>query len=487
MSEKLFLESYHLLNDPSCAEEVSIEKIEALVKSTFPTLSASSSERLVLDILIAHHHKKNPEDAARAQKINTSIATPVTHDPLSDLETPVVAPRSTDEQQSVVHDTIGNKEPTPWKSSQSSAFKREPKRTPFDLLRDLLGDDNSNEDIERILMHNDFHLERTIAMLSGKLPGIELTKEQMAARIMCRYFLSGNCIRGSQCMYSHDGSSRICRFWLHEKCVMGENCIFMHDVPTTSFEEVLEVPPNKGLASLPNLQSLPDLSKLPTLGQKQSKKKSTAQQYHYQKVSTKSQLASVKSILGDTGRGSVPLVAPRSVPWVNKNDGVNSEYVELRITAAGNAEARNKFLQDSTIAWSLNDAAKAKALSAKGRDAEQQMIEQYRAAADLLWEQQFNPGAELWVDLHGLDLIEAIDELEARLIEVANTQRHKPRVMYVISGRGHFKAKKYADQLSQYVLAMLDSKGYKHKDFGVDTLFGRITGVDPWSSLNEIS
>lgn len=480
MSEVLFLESYNLLDDPRFNEEDSIEQIEALVKIKFPNLSASSLERLVLDILIAHHHKKDPKDAARAQTITTSIATPITQNPLSDLETPVLIPSDTEEPHQ--NDSMHKGELS--NSPRAVVSEREPKKkTPFDLLRELLGEDNSNEDIERILTHNDYHLERTIGMLSGKLPDIELNKEQMASRIMCRYFLSGNCIRGSQCMYSHDGSSRICRFWLHQKCIMGDECIFMHDVPTEVVEEVVEKPQTKGLG-LPNLQSLPNLSKLPALGQKQSKKKGAAPaSSSYQKVSIKPKLASVKSILGESGRGSVPIIAPRSIPWVSKSEGVNSQYVELRLSAASHAETRNKFLQESTNAWSFNDAAKAKVLSAKGRDAEHQMIEQYRNAADLLWEYQLKPGAELWVDLHGLELIEAIDELESKLIEVAKTQRHMPRIMYVISGRGHFKAKKYADQLTQYVLAMLDSKGYKHRDFGVDPTFGRITGVDPWSSL----
>ncbi|XP_057963886.1 DExH-box ATP-dependent RNA helicase DExH8 isoform X2 [Malania oleifera] len=52
-------------------------------------------------------------------------------------------------------------------------------------------------------------------------------------RALCRFFLSGSCNRGSQCLFSHSLQARrpVCKFFLSfQGCRYGDSCFFLHDL-----------------------------------------------------------------------------------------------------------------------------------------------------------------------------------------------------------------------------------------------------------------
>ncbi|KKA20024.1 CCCH zinc finger and SMR domain protein [Rasamsonia emersonii CBS 393.64] len=122
----------------------------------------------------------------------------------------------------------------------ASAPEFVPDMSPHDILRSVLGDQKSNEEIDAALEANSYDLGATIAALSenknknnsgqkseeGKiLVGKSITMEQIRpgtpattrSPVVCKYWLStGQCLR-ADCRFSHDLTSHVC------------NCPFSHD------------------------------------------------------------------------------------------------------------------------------------------------------------------------------------------------------------------------------------------------------------------
>ena len=112
--------------------------------------------------------------------------------------------------------------------------------SPCDMLRSVLGDGKSDEEIESALEANGYDLSTTLMNLMGgqasyseqqsmlsqqesqiligksMVPNQPLTVEQRAEKprssIVCKYWLSnGNCLR-ADCRFSHDLSNHICKY-----------------------------------------------------------------------------------------------------------------------------------------------------------------------------------------------------------------------------------------------------------------------------------
>ncbi|KAI5479870.1 CCCH zinc finger and SMR domain containing protein [Pseudohyphozyma bogoriensis] len=72
----------------------------------------------------------------------------------------------------------------------------------------------------------------------GSLPGPRWgsrpqtpTGERGVGGRVCRYYLSGNCLR-SDCKFSHDVGKAVCKFWLRGHCLKGDGrCDFLHSIP----------------------------------------------------------------------------------------------------------------------------------------------------------------------------------------------------------------------------------------------------------------
>jgi hypothetical protein len=109
-----------------------------------------------------------------------------------------------------------------------------PDMSPYDILRTVLGDRRSNEEIEAALEANGYDLGATIASLSqdqsggsfsqsddGRVVvGKSMTMEQPRlstspnhnrSPVVCKYWLStGQCLR-ADCRFSHDLTNHVCK------------------------------------------------------------------------------------------------------------------------------------------------------------------------------------------------------------------------------------------------------------------------------------
>ncbi|KAJ6014492.1 hypothetical protein N7540_009083 [Penicillium herquei] len=128
-----------------------------------------------------------------------------------------------------------------------------PDMSPHDILRTVLGDKRSNDEIEAALEANSYDLGATIAALSqdtdtdvfskqsddGRvLVGKSMVMEQSRpitpsgpsrSPVVCKYWLStGQCLR-ADCRFSHDLTSHLCKYWVMGNCLAGDGCPFSHD------------------------------------------------------------------------------------------------------------------------------------------------------------------------------------------------------------------------------------------------------------------
>ncbi|KAK4447528.1 hypothetical protein QBC34DRAFT_130480 [Podospora aff. communis PSN243] len=130
--------------------------------------------------------------------------------------------------------------------------------TPYDMLRSILGQSKTDEEIGAALAMHGYDLGATVAAIMdtqmqdnlalaaqaaqaeearvvviGKsmTPDARPTTpaEQQKSGVICKFFLStGQCLR-SDCRFSHDLSSHICKYWVAGNCLAGNTCIFSHD------------------------------------------------------------------------------------------------------------------------------------------------------------------------------------------------------------------------------------------------------------------
>ena len=107
----------------------------------------------------------------------------------------------------------------------------------FDILRSILPQDKTNEELEQLLQENGYDLSATINALMGaqgldpQQPAFTASEErtvivgksmaptfrpttplgQQKSHILCKYYLqSGNCAR-ADCRFSHDPSKVVCK------------------------------------------------------------------------------------------------------------------------------------------------------------------------------------------------------------------------------------------------------------------------------------
>ena len=132
--------------------------------------------------------------------------------------------------------------------------------SPHDMLRSVLGEGRTDEEIERALEASGYDLSTAMATLMGIENGNSATPINYGesyivigkstspqthwARpstpkngVVCRFFLStGQCLR-ADCRFSHDLGKTICKYWVMGSCLAGDTCIFSHD-PTVSLSKM---------------------------------------------------------------------------------------------------------------------------------------------------------------------------------------------------------------------------------------------------------
>ncbi|PNS20217.1 hypothetical protein CAC42_5667 [Sphaceloma murrayae] len=157
--------------------------------------------------------------------------------------------------------------------------------SPFDIIRSVLRDDKTDEELAKILESNGYDLSQTISSLmdshgqGDQLAPQDQTKTilvgksmsptsrpltpvgQAKSPIVCRYFLaSGHCAR-ADCRFSHDLTNHICKYWMAGNCLAGSACMFSHD-PSLLMSR-LNVDDSKSPPTQPDL--VQDLDSFPSL------------------------------------------------------------------------------------------------------------------------------------------------------------------------------------------------------------------------------
>lgn len=133
-------------------------------------------------------------------------------------------------------------------SAAAPEWVPQPDMSPYDILRSVLGDKKTDDEIEDALNQNSYDLGATIAALVGAdeaqytipdnniLVGKSMMMNQRpstpgAAKspIVCKYWLaSGSCLR-ADCRFAHDTSAYLCKYWMSGQCLAGDACQFSHD------------------------------------------------------------------------------------------------------------------------------------------------------------------------------------------------------------------------------------------------------------------
>jgi len=162
--------------------------------------------------------------------------------------------------------------------------------SPYDMLRSVLREDKTDDELAKALDLNGYDLSQTIMSFMDGSGGNEAqvaTPEQSrtilvgksmdpASRsvtppgqaktpIVCRYFLaSGHCSR-ADCRFSHDLTNHVCKYWMAGNCLAGDACMFSHDPSALMSNMTLESGATPtGHAAQPDFQ-LQDYDSFPTL------------------------------------------------------------------------------------------------------------------------------------------------------------------------------------------------------------------------------
>ncbi|KAF3913600.1 hypothetical protein ABW20_dc0110648 [Dactylellina cionopaga] len=209
---------------------------------------------------------------------------------------------------------VADDNPTNYLSSRGGLMQQD-NLTPHDMLRSVLGEGRSDDEISAALDSCGYDLSATLSMLmeqegiihvsnngnggfnvdvmrtpEGKYSHLHITGEGMTIAtgkntaltpsggeygrspgrpttpkvgVVCRFFLStGSCLR-ADCRFSHDTSSTICKYWVMGSCLAGDTCIFSHD-PTQSASKIIDQ--QRGATSTPPLLQFQDTTAFPALG-----------------------------------------------------------------------------------------------------------------------------------------------------------------------------------------------------------------------------
>ncbi|KAK4145491.1 uncharacterized protein C8A04DRAFT_35760 [Dichotomopilus funicola] len=127
--------------------------------------------------------------------------------------------------------------------------------TPYDMLRSILGQTKSDDEISAALAMHGYDLGATVAAIMetqvqdnlalaaqaeenrvviGKAMGSDGRPgtpggDSQRSGVICKFYLStGQCLR-ADCRFSHDLSNHICKYWVAGNCLAGSTCIFSHD------------------------------------------------------------------------------------------------------------------------------------------------------------------------------------------------------------------------------------------------------------------
>ncbi|KAF4123551.1 DUF1771 [Geosmithia morbida] len=177
----------------------------------------------------------------------------------------------------------------------SSVSSQHADMSPYDMLRSILGQVRTDEEIETALAAHSYDLSATIASFMDSFPDdVSLTVStppneprnvlvgksvspdvrpitpvsSQKSGIICKFYMStGQCLR-ADCRFSHDLSNHLCKYWMMGSCLAGDTCVFSHDpaklLNKLSLDGAQTPPsrPSRGHGNLPlhDANSFPSLS-----------------------------------------------------------------------------------------------------------------------------------------------------------------------------------------------------------------------------------
>lgn len=113
----------------------------------------------------------------------------------------------------------------------ATAVEFVPDMSPHDILRTVLGDKRSNDEIEAALEANSYDLGATIASLSQDIESEAISKQQDDGRVLVGKSMTMEQVRPVTPL----GSSRspvVCKYWLSTGQCLRADCRFSHDLNT---------------------------------------------------------------------------------------------------------------------------------------------------------------------------------------------------------------------------------------------------------------
>ena len=161
--------------------------------------------------------------------------------------------------------------------------------SPYDMLRSVLGETKTDDEIENALTIHEYDLSATLAALmsasvfddaaaqdgDGKIivgksmlasPPISIRQSSSSSKssVPCKYWLqTGQCLR-ADCRFSHDLTGHVCKYWLMGNCLAGDSCLFSHDPSALVDNVTLNGDSSAGSSQGPSFQ-VQDYDAFPTL------------------------------------------------------------------------------------------------------------------------------------------------------------------------------------------------------------------------------
>ncbi|KAL7266796.1 hypothetical protein RUND412_010638 [Rhizina undulata] len=309
IADDLFKECLVILEDINLLEEDRTERVSSLIASK-TSLTGNALNNETLDVLWRHREKTSPTATPPMRHSHTIIrrpspapwqfprvgtptpslgGTPPTAPPGfpasflsngSPFPSPRPSPRLAYNSPLIPHSpNLNNYEPmfgndttlppepygdfgsdtVEWLVNDETYGAVQENMSPHDMLRSVLGEGRTDEEIGQALEECGYDLGATLTMLmeqaagrhAGNYPsesatviGKSTTPIPSFARpatprngVVCRFFLSnGQCLR-ADCRFSHELGTTICKYWVMGSCLAGDTCIFSHD-PTMSVSKM---------------------------------------------------------------------------------------------------------------------------------------------------------------------------------------------------------------------------------------------------------
>ncbi|KAJ5253328.1 hypothetical protein N7505_011991 [Penicillium chrysogenum] len=241
VSDELLEQCLQILQDQALDEEEQVEKVEDFLRAN-TSLTGTPLENAVLDILWRHRNRNLPDASppVRHTVIRRSSPAPWqmarSSTPLSPHSTLGTSPGSTSWMQnsrgpfsrpplsSTVSPFTSPLQHRPRAGSappgalSATAVEFVPDMSPHDILRTVLGDKRSNDEIEAALEANSYDLGATIASLSHDIESEAISKQHDDGRVLVGKSMTMEQVRPVTPL----GSSR-------SPVVSGDGCPFSHD------------------------------------------------------------------------------------------------------------------------------------------------------------------------------------------------------------------------------------------------------------------